>query len=544
MSTAPRSARGVALATLGNGLALLGLLALALALLPLHDDAWWPASPQRARWAWAAFAIASYAAFSGWLLWRSRPRRAPRAATGSARVLVAWASQTGFAQQLAERTAATLVEAGMDVELRELLDVDAATLSATTRALFVVSTTGEGDPPYSALGFVRDVLATRGTLPALRFALLALGDREYDEFCGFGHRLDQWLRQAGATPLFDLVEVDDGDPGALRHWQHHLGLLAQAPELPDWSPVAYEPWQLSERAELNAGSAGGPVFQLALAPPAGMQPAWQAGDIAEIGPRNAPAAVDALVSTLALATETQVRFEGRPLTLGDALSRAHLPDPAAVAGLDAQALADVLKPLPHREYSIASIPREGVLQLLIRHMRRPDGRSGLGSGWLCEHAAPGATIDLRIRSNANFHPPAPERPLVLVGNGTGIAGLRAHLAARASAGARRNWLLFGERNGDRDFHYRRDIERWQSEGFIERLDLAFSRDGARRRYVQDALRDAADTLRTWVHEGAAIHVCGSLQGMAPGVDAVLRDVLGDALVEHLLREGRYRRDVY
>jgi sulfite reductase (NADPH) flavoprotein alpha-component len=544
MSTAPRSAWRVPVATLGNGLALLGVLALALAFLPLHDDPWWPAPPQRARWAWAAVTIASYAAFSSWLLWRSRPRRAPQAATDSARLLVAWASQTGFAQQLAERTAATLIEAGMDVELRELVDVDAARLSATTRALFVVSTTGEGDPPYSTLGFVRDVLATRATLPALRFAVLALGDREYDEFCGFGHRLDQWLRQAGATPLFDLVEVDDGDPGALRHWQHHLGLLAQAPELPDWSPVAYEPWQLHERAELNSGSAGGPVFQLAVAPPNGVQAAWQAGDIAEIGPRNARQAVDALVSTLALAAETQVRFEGRLRTLGDALSRAHLPDPGAVSGLDAQALADVLKPLPHREYSIASIPREGVLQLLVRHMRRPDGRSGLGSGWLCEHAAPGATIDLRIRSNPNFHPPAPERPLVLVGNGTGIAGLRAHLAARAGAGARRNWLLFGERNGDRDFHYRGDIERWQSEGFIERLDLAFSRDDARRRYVQDALRDAAETLRTWVREGAAIHVCGSLLGMAPGVDAALRDVLGDALVEQLLREGRYRRDVY
>ena len=125
-----------------------------------------------------------------------------------------------------------------------------------------------------------------------------------------------------------------------------------------------------------------------------------------------------------------------------------------------------------------------------------------------------------------------------------MAGLRAHLAARARAGARRNWLLFGERNGDRDFHYRGDIERWQSDGFIERLDLAFSRDDARRRYVQDALRDAAAALRTWIDDGAAIHVCGSLQGMAPGVDAVLRDVLGDAMVERLLREGRYRRDVY
>ena len=545
MTAEATTARRLSPAVIGNGLALLGLLLLSLAFLPLHDDAWWPAPPLPTHWAWALASVAFYAVASGWLLWRSRPRRERAApASGGSQLLVAWASQTGFAGQLAERTAATLADVGVDVHLRELADVDAAMLAGTSRALFVVSTTGEGDPPDPALAFVRDVLAKPGTLPALEFAVLALGDREYDQFCGFGHRLDQWLRRAGAKPLFDLVEVDNGDAGALRHWQHHLGLLAQAPELPDWSPVAYEPWQLRERVELNPGSVGGPAFDLVLAPPADARPAWQAGDIAEIGPRNPGDAVAALLDELGLAAGGTVHFGGKPRALAEALSRAHLPDATEVAGLDAQALADALKPLPHREYSIASMPQEGDLHLLVRHMRRPDGRSGLGSGWLCEHAAPGDTIDLRIRANPNFHPPARERPLVLVGNGTGIAGLRAHLSARVQAGACRNWLLFGERNRDRDFHYRDDIERWHCDGFIQRLDLAFSRDGDERRYVQHALRDAADVLRTWIDDGAAVLVCGSLQGMAPGVDAVLRETLGDARVEQLLLEGRYRRDVY
>src|SRR5690606_26463285 len=198
---------------------------------------------------WAGFAVTAYVIACGWLLWRSRPRRDHDDATGNgSQVLVAWASQTGFAQELAERTAATLAGAGVPVRLRELSQVDAAMLADSPRALFVASTTGEGDPPDPALGFVRDMMATPAALPSLQFAVLALGDREYEQFCGFGHRLDQWLRQSGATPLFDLVEVDNGDAGALRHWQHHLGLLAQAPELPDWSPVAYEPWQQRWRA--------------------------------------------------------------------------------------------------------------------------------------------------------------------------------------------------------------------------------------------------------------------------------------------------------
>ena len=80
---------------------------------------------------------------------------------------------------------------------------------------------------------------------------------------------------------------------------------------------------------------------------------------------------------------------------------------------------------------------------------------------------------------------------------------------------------------------------------LDRVDLAFSRDGNERVYVQDRLREAGPVLREWVEQrGAAIYVCGSLQGMAPGVDGVLRDILGSTKVDELVEAGRYRRDVY
>jgi sulfite reductase (NADPH) flavoprotein alpha-component len=203
-----------------------------------------------------------------------------------------------------------------------------------------------------------------------------------------------------------------------------------------------------------------------------------------------------------------------------------------------------LQPLPHREYSIASIPAEHRLDLLVRQQVGADGRPGLGSGWLCEHAAVGGTIALRLRANPGFHPPADARPLILIGNGTGIAGLRAHLAARIAAGATRNWLLFGERHAAHDNHFAHDLQHWQETGGIERLDAVYSRDGGRHRYVQDALADAAETLRAWIGAGASLYVCGSLRGMAPAVDAVLEQVLGADVREALLLAGRYRRDVY
>ncbi|MGH8032841.1 MAG: flavodoxin domain-containing protein [Luteimonas sp.] len=538
-------------AWLGNALALLALLALAIALVPLHGDDWWPGAPQRQRWIAAAITCLAYAGLCALIARRARRGNTPMieiaAANGDAMV-VAYASQTGFAQALAERTAKTLSAAGVTAHCRDLGRIDAALLAVTPRMLFVVSTTGEGDPPDHVVAFVRDVLDGSAALPGLHYAVLALGDRTYAHYCGFGHRLDGWLRRSGATPLCDLVEVDNGDAGALRHWQHHLGRIADAPELPDWTPAAFDDWTLHARREANLGSVGGAAFHVVLQPPAASPASWQAGDIAEIGPRNTPQAIAATLARFGLPADAQVSIDARSQALRDVLARSHLPDAAdsddGVMPADAQTLVDRLAALPHREYSIASLPADGAVHLLVRRMRRADGGAGLGSGWLCDAASVGDTIAMRIRRNANFHPPEHDRPMILIGNGTGIAGLRAHLKARAAMGARRNWLLFGERSAAHDDFYRDDIARWQGDGVLERVDLVYSRDQPERRYVQHALREAADALRAWVDDGAAIYVCGSLQGMAPAVDAVLRDALGDARIDDLLATRRYRRDVY
>lgn len=95
------------------------------------------------------------------------------------------------------------------------------------------------------------------------------------------------------------------------------------------------------------------------------------------------------------------------------------------------------------------------------------------------------------------------------------------------AGRRRPWLLYGERQAAHDRPCRDELEAWLASGVLARLDLAFSRDQARRVYVQDKLREQAALLRRWVDErGAALYVCGSLNGMAQGVDEALREVLG------------------
>jgi sulfite reductase (NADPH) flavoprotein alpha-component len=451
-------------------------------------------SPETRRLIAAGAAAGVYALFCGAIAVREARRAAAvrREAKALSQgpgepVLVAYASQTGFAEELANATAKALSEAGAPVTLRELSAITAADL--TGRALFVVSTTGEGDAPDPARAFIRDVMKEGADLSGLRYGVLALGDSSYAEFCGFGRSLDAWLARSGGSPLFDRVEVDDGDPAALRHWQGQLSLLTGVTDAPDWSRPAYGRWTLAERTLLNPGSPGGEAWRIRLEPTDSDAMTWQAGDILEVGPRNDPE-------------------------------------------------------LPHREYSIASLPSDGAVELIVRLTHRSDGQLGLGSGWLCRLAEVGQTINARVRTNRGFHAPDAKRPLILIGSGTGLAGLRAHLKARAALGVRWNWLVFGERTAAHDYFHRAEIEAWRASGLLDRLDLAFSRDQAERVYVQHRLRAAADVLRRWVANGAAIYVCGSLEGMSRDVHAALVEVLGGETLERMTDEGRYRRDVY
>ncbi len=541
MSNAPSPWRS----RIGNTLALLAVAALAAWLLRLQASPWPVLTPlAQPRWIAGVATLFWLLLCLGFTRHGRRPHAPAPAVTGGASTWhVIHASQTGLALELARRTADTLRAAGCEAQLHDIARLDPRDLK-DARCLFIASTTGEGDPPDGALGFAGNTMANAIDLHGTRYAVLALGDRSYAQFCAFGHQLDAWLRGSDAQPLFDLVEVDNADPAALRHWQHQLGVLIGQTDQPDWSRPQYQVWTLAARRLLNPGSIGGPTFHLELLPPPAAEASWQAGDIAEIGPRNPRHAVDAFLAIADLSATTVVEWQDQRMPLAEALARAHLPDPDTTRGRDAKALTATLQPLPHREYSIASIPADGRLELLVRLMQRDDRTPGLGSGWLCTHAGIGDSIDLRIRSNPNFHAPMPTTPMILIGNGTGLAGLRAHLKARVAAGAHRNWLLFGERSAAHDRFHGDELDAWLREGKLARLDRVFSRDGGAHRYVQELLRANAEELREWLDDGGTLYICGSLQGMAPGVDAALVELLGAEAMSALLRDGRYRRDVY
>nr|WP_281384665.1 sulfite reductase flavoprotein subunit alpha [Nitrospirillum iridis] len=419
---------------------------------------------------------------------RGAASMAPVAAGSDTTLTIAYASQTGTAEQLAWRTAGVLRGGGLAPEVVPLAKLDPKTLRG--RLLVVASTYGEGEPPDDAHGFARKRMAAPADLAGVEYAVLALGDRQYETFCGFGRALDRWLADSGATRLFDAVLVDanaeGGDAQALHQWQEQLRQIG-AIAAPDWAPEAYSRWRLVERRLLNPGSAGGPAYHLSLEPLDQPLPAWGPGDIAQI-----------------------------------------LPDNDATAH--------------HRDYSIASLPLDGRLDLLVRQQTRPDGSLGLGSGWLTAGAALGGEVRVRLRPNPGFHAPTAPVPMILIGAGTGLAGLRSHLKHRQARGLGDAWLLFGERSAATDAFHAGEIAAWQADGTLARVDLVYSRDGGG--YVQDRLAAQGDTVRAWVERGAVIYVCGSLHGMAPGVDRALEAILGRERLDALSAEGRYRRDVY
>lgn len=409
--------------------------------------------------------------------------------------LVVHASQTGTAEQLAWQTAQALRLAGVPAQVLGLGALSRDLLERAERALFLVSTYGEGDPPDAAAPFVRATMLGRSTadLTRLHFGVLALGDSTYANFCGFGRALEGWLSERGAMPLFQRVEADKVADSAIETWRRHLAHVAGTRDAPDWSGPTFASWRLVTRALLNPGSDGEAACHLELLPAEGSLPDWEAGDL------------------------LQVRVPGEQTP---------------------------------REYSIASIPADGCVQLLVRQARRPDGTPGLASTWLLSGLMPGGLVEARIRVHRGFHMGENAgRPLILIGNGTGLAGLRALLKARETApltaGADpRCWLLFGERSARHDAFYAADLARWQSLGLLHHCDLVWSRDQPRRRYVQHRLAECREQLRDWVDAGAAIYVCGSLKGMAAEVDQVLEQTLGRALLDQLTLAGRYRRDVY
>jgi sulfite reductase (NADPH) flavoprotein alpha-component len=226
-----------------------------------------------------------------------------------------------------------------------------------------------------------------------------------------------------------------------------------------------------------------------------------------------------------------------------------------------QQLFNILSRLTPRMYSIASSQalHQDNVQTTVRVVRYDShgkSRQGLCSGHLGERAPVGDTLPIFLHANGNFRlPEDSSAPVIMVGPGTGIAPFRAFLEERQATGASGdNWLFFGEQRRALDFLYQDQLEGMHRDGILKRLDTAFSRDQAKKVYVQDRMQENAAELFHWLERGAYFYVCGDATRMAKDVELALLDAIAkgsngtlDHAAEYLAtmkKQKRYQRDVY
>ncbi len=511
---------------------------------------------------------------------------------------ILFCTESGNAEALAARARKTATKLGFAVKVVDMADTTPAEMADVPNLLLIASTWGEGDPPQRAVDFYEALFADDAPrFEQTRFAVLALGDRAYAQYCETGRRFDERLAALGGTRIVDRIECDLDFEAPAASWidatLDQISHDADATSVEDTSVIhvdfarpVIEAWtrarpfeaEITDHQRLTGSRSSSDTRHIELSLE-GSGIAYEPGDSLGVVPRNDPALVDAVLAATGLQNDSALREALRDRYDITTLTAKQIDDHAALTGttpipaegrqlidlLEAaphhytpDQLTGLLRPLPPRYYSIAS-SRAAVgeaAHLLVAGLRYETHgrqRAGVASVELNERRKAGDRVSVFLRPNPHFRLPAdPARPVIMIGPGTGVAPFRGFLQQREATGAKgKNWLVFGHRNYLHDFLYQLEWQDWIKDGLLNRLDVAFSRDQPEKRYVQHALWDARRELHAWVQDGAAIYVCGDATVMAKDVhDTLIRMFTdqtgqdGKAALDQLRRDGRYLRDVY
>jgi sulfite reductase (NADPH) flavoprotein alpha-component len=495
-------------------------------------------------------------------------------------------------------------------------------LAEARDVVVVTSTFGDGGPPDNGADFWHRL--SSGDAPSLtgvRYAVLGIGDRSYDNFCGHAKSLDARLADLGADKLLDRAECEAYDEEPMARWAGEVTERLAGPAAPAPSRVATTSrggTATKTRAATEPFTRTRPVLaplvrNLVLSGAGSVKEVRQfgfdisahdvsyaAGDSLGVYARNDTAVVDAWLAATGLRGDHVVTVDGAERSLRDALTSSYdirkvtpdllrfVTERTRDAGplraprgkrdawlrlcdgvdvvrefavhADPAEWQEVLVRLTPRNYSICSSPlispHEVQLTVSVVRYRGVDGavRGGVCSTFLADHAADPVPIFLQ-RSPHFRLPEDGDTPIIMVGPGTGIAPFRGFLQERRAVGhGGRNWLFFGDRHRSSNFYYREDLEDMVADGFLNRLDLAFSRDQAERIYVQHRMLDYGADVWRWLDDGAHVYVCGDADRMARDVDAALTAIIRThGAMSHeqahdykreLVAAKRYVRDVY
>ncbi|MEL6550157.1 MAG: sulfite reductase flavoprotein subunit alpha [Pseudomonadota bacterium] len=502
---------------------------------------------------------------------------------------ILFGTQTGNAESLAEEAAAIAKTRGFQPRVNEMDAIEMGALSEMENVIIVVSTYGEGEMPDNAHMFWEALSAsTAPRMESLNYAVLALGDTSYDEFCQAGKVIDTRLEQLGAKRLGPRIDCDVDFEDAATAWLMETVPTADATV----ANVSDEPVVVAKKdgynrknpyaakvvgnTLLSGKNSGKEIRHMSFAlGDSGLT--YEAGDALGVMPINAPDLVDAWLMRLGAKADDAVAGHDAPL--GELLAkRFEIMTPgrefireiekragheelthvqsngdkealeAFLWGKDALDLMNLnptlkvsadevvswLKPLQHRAYSISSCPvaNPGEVHTTVAAVRwLAEGRvhKGVASTFMADMAPEGSEVGIFMSPNKSFRIPTDDSvPMVMVGPGTGIAPFRAFLQARRERGAQgTNWLFFGDQHRETDFIYEDELSKMSADGLLTRLDLAFSRDQKEKIYVQHRMEENGKDLFAMLEDGGHFYVCGDATRMAKDVDAALHRIVAE-----------------
>ena len=505
-------------------------------------------------------------------------------------LLFLYGSQTGSAEGLAKRFAREARKQGFETRVVGMENHGTIDLTKEKRLVVVTSTYGDGEMPDNAQPFW-DFLKN-GTAPRLEnleYSVLALGDRNYVQFCEAGKAIDTRLEELGAKRIHPRTDCDVDYEGPSAEWFAGLIKLLEGTAAP--SPAAAAQVAVADAVMAVEETATTPSFGKSNPFPAvlktnrvlnapgsaketrhleiileGSGLDYEVGDALGVVPTNCPDFVGEILDAAGLDGEEAVKApDGSEMPLRLALLQkfdlkpflSDLPQKAASAA----EFATPLRKLQPRLYSISSSPKAhpGEVHLtvaIVRYELNGRSRKGVCSTFFADRVGADTKVPVFVHKSPSFKLPADgSRPVIMVGPGTGIAPFRAFLEERRAVGASgRNWLFFGDQKAASDFLYREELEAMLKDGFLGRLDTAFSRDQAEKVYVQNRMMENGGEIWSWLQEGGYFYVCGDARRMAKDVDAALHKIAETAgslspeqaadYVKKLKSEKRYLRDVY
>lgn len=514
------------------------------------------------------------------------PLRGP-GASGTPTIEVVYGSQTGNTERVATRLGVVARASGLTANITELNEFGVDRLASATHVLVLTSTYNEGgnegDMPDNAALFWQ-ALASKDAprLDDLRFAVLALGDESYFDFCQAGLLIDERMGELGAERMADRVDCDAAYEERAEVWISDIVALladtlgadapseAQPAQTGDLATRAFTEATLIENRALTSNGSANEVrhYELDLS---GTGISYTAGDSIAVQPVNDPALASAVMAHLELDPDEEVAGKTLEFRLlhewelrtpsQDLVAAIAAADPAGeiadvLAGADrekltewlcgrdvldlletspslrltASELAMLLRPLQPRQFSISSSPRTSPerASLTVATVRYGESRAhgGAASTYLADRVSVGQQVKVLHQPNAAFSLPSDDVDVIMIGPGTGVAPFRGFLLERAASQASgRNWLFFGSRHEGQDFLYREELTAWTASGLLSRLDLAFSRDQDEKEYVQTRMLEQAAELYSWLENGAYLFVCGDAERMAADVERALLEII-------------------